>query len=76
MGRLKMARFVIDDGEGGFDVIDGVQLNSKPLSRIEADRLARRLSVAAAQPPPAPKLVAENGAAGPAFASSSERQKW
>jgi hypothetical protein len=39
-------RFVISAGTDAFDVIEGRQLNAKPLNRDEADRLAGNKSVA------------------------------
>jgi hypothetical protein len=47
-----MARFIISNNDNTFDVIEGRQLNDKPLNRAEADRLARRSPVAAAPPTP------------------------
>jgi hypothetical protein len=40
--RVDDARFVIRTGADKFDVIAGHKLNSEPLSRAEADRLAGR----------------------------------
>jgi hypothetical protein len=37
-----MARFIVSNNDNTFDVIEGRQLNDKPLNRAEADRLARR----------------------------------
>jgi hypothetical protein len=39
-------RFVISAGTDAFDVIEGRQLNAKPLNRDEAERLAGNKSVA------------------------------
>jgi hypothetical protein len=46
-------RFVVCIGEGKFAVIAGRRLNDKPLSRVEADRLAK--SPVSAAPPSAPE---------------------
>jgi hypothetical protein len=46
IGDAMVERFVIRAGTDVFDVIEGRQLNDKPLNRSEADRLAGNKSVA------------------------------
>jgi hypothetical protein len=45
-----MERLVVQVAPGKFDVIEGRQLNDRPLTRAEADRLAKGSSVSAAPP--------------------------
>lgn len=41
-GGVSMAFFINDNDDGTFDVIAGRKLDDEPLSRLDAERLARR----------------------------------